>query len=88
MVLSSKYWPRNIPSLDSGVGGNLRDCGGGEEDCGEAGGVKIPWVKVCMAKRNRKDQLLVDGKVLDLSGPNSKYEIWPFFFPVEWRDQS
>jgi hypothetical protein len=51
MVLSSKYCPRNIPILDSGAGGNLRDCcGGGEEDCGEAGGVKIPWAKVCMAK--------------------------------------
>jgi hypothetical protein len=54
MVFNSKYCPRNIPILDSGLGGNLRDCGGGDDDCGEVGGVKIPWAKVCMAKENPK----------------------------------
>jgi hypothetical protein len=58
------------------VEGNLRDCGGGDEDCGEVGGVKIPWAKVCMAKRNPKRSTPVDGweKGPVLSGPKNRNE--------------
>jgi hypothetical protein len=61
------------------VGGNLQDWGGGD-DCGEVGGVKIPWAKVCMANK-KTERVNSCGMEIGscLSGPNkNRNEIWPF----------